>query len=145
MLFPFRPADTGRVALVLELILAIVLMPLAVYALIGAWRGARWLSESRYHAPLPRPIERLQADLRRLRAELEDTETRAGLTAKHHRVQALRGAYIDALTTACERLGVSSPPGGGFPLVSGALAPAVDFRLCPIHDLATMPPNLPLE
>ena len=99
-------------ALVLELILAIVLMPLAVYALIGAWRGARWLSESRYHAPLPRPIERLQADLRRLRAELEDTETRAGLTAKHHRVQALRGAYIDALTTACERLGVSPPPGG---------------------------------
>jgi hypothetical protein len=112
LLFPFRPADTGRVALVLELILAIVLMPLAVYAVIGAWRGARWLSESRYHAPPLRPIERLQADLRRLRAELEDTETRAGLTAKHHRVQALRGAYIDALTAACERLEVSPPPGG---------------------------------
>jgi hypothetical protein len=100
------------VALVLELILAIVLMPLAVYALIGAWRGARWLSESRYHAPPRRPVERLQADLRRLRAELEDTETRAGLTAKHHRVRALRGAYIDALTAACERLEVSPPPGG---------------------------------
>jgi hypothetical protein len=100
------------VALVLELILAIVLMPLACYALIGAWRGARWLSESRYHAPPRRPVERLQADLRRLRAELEDTETRAGLTAKHHRVRALRGAYIDALTAACERLEVSPPPGG---------------------------------
>ena len=99
-------------SLVVELVLAIFLMPLAVYALIAAWRGARWLSESRYQAPPPRPMERLGADLRRLRAELEDTETRAGLTAKHHRVQALRGAYVDALTAACERLEVSPPPGG---------------------------------
>jgi hypothetical protein len=96
----------------LEFIFAIVLMPLAVYALIGAWRGARWLSESRYRAPPPEPVERLAADLRRLRAELEDTETRAGLTAKHHRVQALRGAYLDALGTACRRLDVSPPAGG---------------------------------
>ena len=27
-------------------------------------------------------------------------------------MRALRGAYIDALTTACERLEVSPPPGG---------------------------------
>jgi hypothetical protein len=112
LLFPFCPADTGRVVLVVELVLVVALMPLAVYAVIGAWRGARWLSESRYKAPPPRPIERLQADLRRLRAELENTETRSGLTAKHHRVRALRGAYIDALTAACERLEVSPPPGG---------------------------------
>jgi hypothetical protein len=112
LLFPLRPADTGRVSWVAEFILAIVLMPLAGYALIGAWRAAQRLSESRYKAPPPRPIERLEADLRRLRAELEDTETQARLTAKHHRVQALRGAYIDALTTACERLEVSPPPGG---------------------------------
>jgi hypothetical protein len=97
---------------VVEVILALVLMPVAGYAVIGAWHGARWLSESRYKAPPPRPIERLEADLRRLRAELEDTETRAGLTAKHHRVQALRGAYLDALTTACQRLEVPPPPGG---------------------------------
>jgi hypothetical protein len=111
LLFLFRPADTGRVALVLEMVLAVVLMPVAGYVLIGAWRGAQRLSESRYKAPPAKPLERLEADLRRLRAELEDTETRAGLTAKHHRVQALRGAYIDALTTACERLEVT-PPGG---------------------------------
>jgi hypothetical protein len=110
--FTCRRADTGRVSWVVELVLAIFLMPLAGYALIGAWRGARRLSEARYKAPPPRPIERLGADLRRLRAELEDTETRAGLTAKHHRVQALRGAYVDALTAACERLEVSPPPGG---------------------------------
>jgi hypothetical protein len=110
--FTCRRADTGQVSWVVELVLAIFLMPVAGYALIGAWRGARRLSEARYKAPPPRPIERLGADLRRLRAELEDTETRAGLTAKHHRVQALRGAYVDALTAACERLEVSPPPGG---------------------------------
>ena len=92
-------------------------LPTAVgFALIGAWRAARWLSEihykARFKARPPEPIERLEADLRRLRSELEDTETRSGLTAKHHRVQALRGAYADALTSACLRLDVSPPQGG---------------------------------
>ena len=92
-------------------------LPTAVgFALIGAWRAARWLSEihykARFKARPPEPIERLEADLRRLRSELEDTETRSGLTAKHHRVQALRGAYVDALSAACRRLDISPPPGG---------------------------------
>ena len=92
-------------------------LPTAVgFALIGAWRGARWLAEARYRARFqalpPEPIERLEADLRRLRAELEDTETRSGLTAKHHRVQALRGAYLDALAAACRRLDIGPPRGG---------------------------------
>jgi hypothetical protein len=95
-----------------EVFLALALMPLAGYALLGAWRGVQRLSESRYKAPPPRPLERLEADLRRLRAELEDTETRASLTAKHHRVQALRGAYLDALAAACQRLEVTPPAGG---------------------------------
>ena len=101
-------------------VLAYVLLfalPTAVgFALIGAWRGARWLAEARYRARFqalpPEPIERLEADLRRLRAELEDTETRSGLTAKHHRVQAVRGAYLDALAAACRRLDISPPRGG---------------------------------
>jgi hypothetical protein len=92
-------------------------LPTAVgFALIGAWRAARWLAEARYRARFralpPEPIERLQADLRRLRSELEDTETRSGLTAKHHRVQAVRGAYLDALSAACRRLDISPPRGG---------------------------------
>ena len=92
-------------------------LPTAVgFALIGAWRAARWLAEAhykaRFRARTPEPIERLEADLRRLRSELEDTETRSGLTAKHHRVQALRGAYVDALSAACRRLDISPPPGG---------------------------------
>ena len=101
-------------------VLAYVLLfalPTAVgFALIGAWRAARWLAEARYRARFqalpPEPIERLEADLRRLRAELEDTETRSGLTAKHHRVQAVRGAYLDALSAACRRLDISPPRGG---------------------------------
>ena len=88
----------------------------AGFAIVGALRGARWLGEARrrarFRALPPEPIERLQADLRRLRAELEDTETRSGLTAKHHRLQALRGAYVDALSTACRRLDLSPPRGG---------------------------------
>ena len=91
--------------------LALALMPVAGYACIGAWRAAQWLSEERREAPPdPMPIERVAADLRRLRADLEDTETRSGLVAKHHRVQALRGAYLDVLAVACQRLDVS-PPG----------------------------------
>ena len=101
-------------------VLAYVLLfalPTAVgFALIGAWRAARWLAEARYRARFqalpPEPIERLEADLRRLRAELEDTETRSGLTAKHHRVQAVRGAYLDTLAVACRRLDISPPRGG---------------------------------
>jgi hypothetical protein len=93
--------------------LLVFALPTAVgFALIGAWRAARWLGEARCKAPAPEPIERLEADLRRLRAKLEDTETQSGLTAKHHRVQALRGAYVDTLSAACRRLDISPPRGG---------------------------------
>ena len=101
---------------VVDLILVLVLMPAAMYALIVGWRGANWLAEKRCKPPAPEPIDRLTANLRRLRAELDDTETRDGLTAKHHRVRALRGAYIDTLTAACERLDVPPPPGDRAPL-----------------------------
>src|ERR1039458_9685661 len=63
-------------------------------------------------APAAEPIERLGASLRRLRTELELTETRQGLLAKNHRVQALRGAYIDTLGAACKQLEVPSPACG---------------------------------
>src|SRR5450756_2569890 len=57
-----------------------------------------------------RQARRAAADLRRLHAELDATETRDGLMAKQHRVRALRAAYQDALSTACERLGVAPTP-----------------------------------
>lgn len=92
------------------------LLPTAVaYALIGGFRAVRWLSENvrtwqHRDDPPAESTERLTANLRRLRVQLEDAETRTDLTAKHLRVTALRGAYLDALRTACERLGVSPPP-----------------------------------
>lgn len=101
---------------VLELVI-VVLIPTAVgYAMIGGFRGLRWSAERWYawryrQAPPAEPIERLCANLRRLRAELDATETRSGVPAKHLRVSALRGAYLDALATACRRLDVPPPAG----------------------------------
>jgi len=96
----------------LELI-GVILLPTAVgYGVIGFFRGLRWAGErdwSRRGAPEPEPIDRLAANLRRLRVQLEDMETRTDLPGKHLRLQALRGAYSDALGTACQRLEVSPP------------------------------------
>ena len=97
---------------IVELVLVVVLMPAAGCALIGAVRAARWLGEKRRKAPLPTPDSRLEANLRRLRAELEETETSVELTAKVHHVRAVRSAYLDTLAEACRRLGMA-PPGDG--------------------------------
>jgi hypothetical protein len=94
-----------------ELVLVVVLMPAAMYGLIGALRAARWLEEKRRTAPPPAPAERLLANLRRLRAELEESEVSDELTAKQHRVRSVRGAYLDTLTEACGRFGVTPPSG----------------------------------
>lgn len=101
-----------------EFALAILLPTAAVYAVIGGFRGARWLCENvrtwqHRSDPPAEPIERLTANLRRLRVQLEDTETRTGIPAKHVRLTALRGAYLDALRAACERLDVPPPPAIG--------------------------------
>jgi hypothetical protein len=58
------------------------------------------------------PIERLSARMRKLRAELETMETRTDLPAKGIRLRALRGAYLDLLRVACERLEAAPPPPG---------------------------------
>jgi hypothetical protein len=109
--------DNGGVSPVVELVI-VVLIPTAVgYAVIAVLRGGRW-SVERWHARRYRttapvePIERLASRLRRLRAQLDATETQAGLPAKNVRLKALRGAYVDVLSAACERLDVPPPPGG---------------------------------
>jgi hypothetical protein len=107
------------VAPAVELVLVILLPTAAGYALILGARGWRVLAEQRYrrrHNRAAEPLERLAARLRRLRADLEATETRGGLPAKDLRLRALRRAYIDELSAACQRLGVSPPPGGNVPL-----------------------------
>lgn len=99
----------------LEWIAVIMLPTAAFFALVKGLHGLHWLTErwytARYQAQPPaEPMERLAANLRRLRGELEAMETRSDVPAKVARLRALRGAYLDTLTTACERLEVS-PPG----------------------------------
>jgi len=91
---------------------AAVALPIAaVYAVIGGGRLLKWLSDQDSRPQAPEPIEQLRADLVRLRAQLEDMETRTDQPAKNLRVRALRAAYVDRLVDACQRLDVSPPPG----------------------------------
>jgi hypothetical protein len=94
-----------------EFIVAALLPIAAIYGLIASARAARWASDRRdnLNTAGPEPIDRLAANLRRLRAQLENMETRTDLPHKNLRLRALRGAYVDALGTACKRLGVSPP------------------------------------
>jgi len=108
-------------------LIAAILFPTALgFGTLGAIRALRWAARRRSRPPALEPIERLGASLRRLRAELEDLETRPDVPHKGLRLRALRAAYIDTLATACARLEVSPPseaggapargPGGRVPL-----------------------------
>ena len=97
--------DTGLVSTVVDLVLVLVLMPVAGYALIGGMRAARRVAEMRRKAPPPVPVDRIEANLRRLRAELDQTETSAELTAKRFHVRSVRGAYLDTLAEVLFQLG----------------------------------------
>lgn len=96
-------------------LIGVILLPTAVgYSLLGSVRLCRWIAErrrtSRFRVQEPvmaEPIERLAARLRRLRAELETMETRTDMQAKGMRLRALRGAYLDLLRVACERMDVA--------------------------------------
>jgi len=97
-----------------QLLVAIALPIAAVYSLIGGGRLARWVSESwiperQSRGAAAEPVERLGANLARLRSQLEAMETRTDLPAKNLRLRALRAAYVDALNDACQRLDVTPP------------------------------------
>lgn len=94
-----------------QLLTAIALPIAAVYSLIGGGRLVKWITEQQTRTPAPVPIERVRANLVRLRAQLEAMETRTDLPAKNLRLRALRAAYVDALCAACQRLDVSPPDG----------------------------------
>ena len=101
-------------------LIAVILLPTALgYSLLGSGRLVRWVAERRRaarfrtHVPVTaEPIERLGARMRRLRAELETLETRTDVQGKGVRLRALRGAYLDLLRVACERLEVAPLPPG---------------------------------
>jgi hypothetical protein len=101
-------------------LIGVILLPTAVgYSLLGSVRLFRWVAERRrahqfrvQEPVLAEPIERLAARMRRLRAELETLETRTDVQAKGVKLRALRGAYLDLLRVACERLEVAPLPPG---------------------------------
>jgi uncharacterized membrane protein len=101
-------------------LIGVILLPTAVgYGVLGLIRAGRWVGRRRstvkarsYPAMTAEPIERLAARMRKLRAELEALETRSDVPAKGVRLRALRGAYLDLLRVACERLEATPPPPG---------------------------------
>lgn len=96
----------------LQLVIAILLPTAAGYAIIVIVRAVRRARQASYQPPPAEPLERLARRLQRLKAELEQTETQSGVTAKSHRVRAVRGAYLDLLSEACTRLEIPPPLGG---------------------------------
>ena len=93
-------------------VLVVLLPTIAGYAVLLAIRGYRRVAESRRLPPPPEPVERLVTRLRKLRLELETTESTHGRPARLHHLRAVRGAYLDLLRTTCGRFDVSPPPGG---------------------------------
>ncbi len=97
-------------------VFAVFLPSLAVGAVLFAmrgWRRADELARQRRADRAPaEPVDQVQARLRRLRAELEAVENQPGGMARQHRIVAVRGAYLDCLTSACQRFQVRPPDGG---------------------------------
>ena len=94
-----------------EFAAAVALPVAAIYSVIGGVRLLKWLADQQSRPVVPEPIERVHANLVRLRAQLEAMETRSDLPAKNLRLRALRAAYVDALIDACKRLDISPPAG----------------------------------
>jgi hypothetical protein len=92
--------------------LAVLLPTVTGYAAVLGLRAWRRLAEARRRPPPPEPLERLTARLRRLRAELEAVENTPRGPARQHKLRAIRGAYLDVLRIACDRLEVTPPAGG---------------------------------
>ncbi len=90
----------------------VILLPIALWwAVAGGVRLYRRLAARRHSGVSPaEPIELLGANLCRLHAALEAAENETMATpGKATRLRALRGAYVDVLSSACERLEVSPP------------------------------------
>ncbi|MGI9009477.1 MAG: hypothetical protein ACR2FU_25365 [Streptosporangiaceae bacterium] len=92
--------------------LAVLLPTIAGYAAVLGVRAWRRAAEARRRPPPPEPLHALTGRLRRLRAGLEAVENTPRGPARQHKLRATRGAYLDVLRAACERLGVPPPPGG---------------------------------
>jgi len=95
--------------------LVVVILPTALgWAVLGGIRAYRWFAARRPPGVVSvEPIERVAANLCRLRATLEATENGNATPFKSVRLRALRGAYVDVLSVACRQLEVRPPTAAG--------------------------------
>ena len=85
-------------------------LPSLGWAALGGIRLCHALAAHRSSTPVLRePIERLGTNLYRLRRRLDAAENEMFTPFKAARVRALRAAYVDALSDACDELEVSPP------------------------------------
>jgi hypothetical protein len=96
------------------LALALLLMLCLPFLVTGisAFVRNQWeqIAEQRRPAGLAsHSIERVAADLRRLRSQLELRENRPGITGKGMKMAAVRRAYVEVLGAACRQLDVRPP------------------------------------
>jgi hypothetical protein len=98
------------VALAFAWIAAFVSLTVIGWAVLGGVRLYQKFAGARSTEPVPRePIEQLGANLCRLHGKLEAAENDMSAPFKAARLRALRGAYLDVLSAACERLEVPPP------------------------------------
>ncbi|MEO6701134.1 MAG: hypothetical protein ABI140_00980 [Jatrophihabitantaceae bacterium] len=88
-------------------LLSFLALPL-VTRIIGGLVRREWeqIVEQRHPSAVAVPIERVAADLRRLRARLEARENQPGLAGKGMKMGALRVAYLQVLDVACAQLDI---------------------------------------
>lgn len=105
----------------------LMLLPTLVgLAVVRGARLVRRLQERQRSALATGPsIERLAADVRRLRAALSTADEPVPQPGRGLRLRATRGAYVDALTAACEVLEVPPPQVSA----SGKVADSEIFRV----------------
>lgn len=97
--------------MLLAIVLLLMLASPLIVRLVSLLVRREWeqILEQRRTAEPGVPIERVAADLRRLRAQLEACENRPGMTGKGMKMGALRAAYVEVLETACCQLEIVPP------------------------------------
>jgi hypothetical protein len=117
-------------------LIGVLLLPTLVGgAVIGAarlWR--RWDGRQRGPVPTGPPIERIAADLRRLRGERGDLRQQVPAPGRGVRSRALTAAYVDVLADACRVLEVAPPRVGSSGLAASAEIERVEAELL-VHGL----------
>lgn len=96
----------------LAVVIVVMLALPSLLQLVSKLVRREWEQIAAQRRPLQPPvpsIERVAADLRRLRARLESRENEPGVTGKGMKMGALRRAYVEVLEVACAQLDIRPP------------------------------------